>query len=212
MANKRELNATQVWVNARLSYAFIWEPDKKSNKYSTQLIIDKSDKETLAKIGAAINAAKEAGKSKLANSKGFIPSNIKMPLHDGDGERPGIPEYEGKAYFNCTSNQRPLLANRRGGAITESGELYSGCYARVLVNFAAFSTGGNTGITAYLQAVQKVRDGERLGGASVSMADFEDLGDEDVDDFMPFDDEPKKPEEAAAKTDADVKLDELLGI
>lgn len=207
---KRELNATQVWVNARLSYAFIWEPDKKSEKYSTQLIIDKSDKDTLAKISAAIKAAKEVGKSKLANSKGFTPTNIKMPLHDGNGERPGIPEYEDKVYFNCTSKQKPLLANRRGGAITEQGEIYSGCYARVLVNFSAFSMGGNSGITAYLQAVQKVRDGEHLGGSTVTMNDFEDLGDEEVDDFMPLDDEPKA--EAPAKTEADAKLDELLGI
>ncbi len=206
----RELKANEVWVNARLSYAFIWDVDK-SGKYSTQLIVDRSDKDTLNKIAAAIKAAKEHGKSKLANSKGFIPNNIKMPLHNGDDDRPGIPEYEGKVYFNCSSKQKPLLANRRGGAINDAGELYSGCYARVLVNFYAFSTGGNTGIAAGLQAVQKVRDGEHLGGYSVSMDDFEDLGDdEEVDDFIPFGNDAEKSE--PARTEADEKLDELLGI
>lgn len=183
----KEKGANKVFIPARLSYMYAWEADD-DGKYSTQLLVDKKDKETLDKIKAAIKAAIEMGKSKLANSKGVVPKNLKTPLHDGDEER-DTPEYEGMIYFNATSNHKPVICDRRRQAITEESEVYSGCYANVAVNFYAFSKGGNTGISAGLMGIQKVRDSERLGGSSISANDFEDLGDDEIEDFLPADTE-----------------------
>ena len=198
----------QVFVPARLSYMYAWEPDEETGKYSTQLLIDKSDKETLAKIKAAIKAAIEGGKSRLANNKGVIPKNLKTPLHDGDTEREGVAEYQGMIYFNASTMRKPVICDRRRQAITDRSEVYSGCYANVAVNFYAFSKGGNVGISAGLQGIQKVRDGEQLGGSSVSAGDFEDLGEEAADDFLPADiDSEDEDDGVEAVTD----LDSLLG-
>ena len=53
-------NLTKVIVPCRLSYAHLWEPDSINGsepKYSVSCIIDKNDKETIAKIKKAIEVA-----------------------------------------------------------------------------------------------------------------------------------------------------------
>ena len=60
-------NLTKVIVPCRLSYAHLWEPDSINGsepKYSVSCIIDKDDKETIAKIKKAIEVAKDEGKGK----------------------------------------------------------------------------------------------------------------------------------------------------
>ena len=83
-------NLTKVIVPCRLSYAHLWEPDSINGsepKYSVSCIIDKNDKETIAKIKKAIEVAKDEGKGKWG---GKIPANLKTPLRDGDIDRPGV--------------------------------------------------------------------------------------------------------------------------
>ena len=69
----------------RLSYAHIWEPHsstpEQEPKYSSAILIPKTDTMTVKKIQEAIEAAKEQGKAKWG---GKIPSGIKLPLRDGD--------------------------------------------------------------------------------------------------------------------------------
>ena len=80
-------NLTKVIVPCRLSYAHLWEPDSINGsepKYSVSCIIDKNDKETIAKIRKAIEVAKDEGKGKWG---GKIPANLKTPLRDGDIDR-----------------------------------------------------------------------------------------------------------------------------
>jgi hypothetical protein len=48
--------------------------------------------------------------------------------------------------------------------IINQAEVYSGMYGRVNINFFAYSNSGNKGIGAGLGPVQKLRDGEALGG------------------------------------------------
>jgi hypothetical protein len=77
-------------------------------KYSCSFIIPKSDAETIGKIKAAIEEAKQNGVSKWG---GKTPANLKLPLRDGDVERPDDPAYA-DAYF--VQRQQPREA-RRGG-------------------------------------------------------------------------------------------------
>lgn len=164
----------------RLSYAHLFEPTtapgSTTPKYSVSVLIDKSDKDTLAKIEAAINQAKEEGKSKWG---GKIPAKLKTPLRDGDEERPDDEAYAGKIFFNCSSNRRPGVVDRALNPILDPDEVYSGCYARVAVNFYAFDTNGNRGIAVGLNHVQKLSDGERLGGGISAEAAFASSFDDD---------------------------------
>jgi hypothetical protein len=57
--------------------------------------------------------------------------------------------------------------------------VYSGVYARVSINFYAFNSNGNKGIACGLGNIQKVRDGEPLGGKSKAEDDFDELPDGD---------------------------------
>ena len=61
----------------------------------------------------------------------------------------------------------------------DKDEFYSGCYGRASVNFFAFNVGGNKGIACGLNNLQKLEDGERLGG-SISSAE-DDFGSTDDD-------------------------------
>ena len=168
-----------VLKNVRLSYEHVWEPKPTTNgdlKYSASLIFPKTDKANLARIKSAVEAAKEAGKSKLANKKGVIPSGIKMPLRDGD-ER-GDDAYDGCYFVNANSSEDhpPKIVDRHVNPIMDRDEVYSGCYANVSVNFFAFNTEGNIGIGCGLGNIQKIKDGERLSGGASADEDFDDMG------------------------------------
>lgn len=82
--------------------------------------------------------------------------------------------------LNASSVNQPGLVDRSVRPIVDPKELYSGCWARVDLNFFAYNTDGNRGIGAGLNNIQKVADDERLGGASQKPEDvFSSFEDED---------------------------------
>ena len=163
----------------RLSYCHLNEPygmDGQEPKYSASIIIKKTDKETLKAINDAVAEAKEAGKSKW---NGKIPPVLKTPLRDGDVERPDDEAYKNAYFLNASSKNKPGMVDKYVNPILDPMEVYSGCYARVTLNFYAFNAAGNKGIACGLGNVQKLRDGDSLGGATRAEDDFEALEDED---------------------------------
>ena len=96
-------------------------------RYSCSFIIPKSDAETIGKIQTAIEEAKQNGVSKWG---GKIPPNLKLPLRDGDIDRPDDPNYADAYFVNANSNERPGVVDRRRVPITDPLEVYSGCYVR----------------------------------------------------------------------------------
>ena len=63
--------------------------------------------------------------------------------------------------------------------IIDPNEVYSGCYGRASINFYAFNSNGNKGIACGLNNIQKLLDGEPLGGRSSASSDFATFDDED---------------------------------
>lgn len=169
----------------RLSYCNLFQPraveEGQEAKYSCTILIPKSDKVTIQKIKAAIEAAKQAGISNVFGGK--LPPNLKTPVHDGDGEKPNGGEYgeecKGHYVINATSKQKPGIVDKNLNEILDSTEVYSGCYAKVSINFYAFSKSGNKGIACGLNNVQKIADGDYLGGRSRPEDDFEVEEDEE---------------------------------
>ena len=174
----------------RLSYANIFEPrsiNGREPKYSVSLIIPKDDTQQIEVIKQAIENAKERDKGKW---NGKIPANLKLPLRDGDLERPEDEAYANSYFINANSTRPPAVVgteiDRATGKAIRLGEdeVYSGCYARVSINFYGFNAAGNRGIACGLGNIQKIADGERLGGGSTAEEDFE-FEEVDVnDDFL----------------------------
>lgn len=168
-------NGTKVVTGeVRFSYVHVFQPhaveDGQDPKYSVTLLIPKSDKKTVTNIKRAIDAAKELG----AGSKwgGKVPNGLKMPLRDGDLEREDQEEFTGCYFINANSKQKPGVVDSQLQEIIDSTELFSGCYGKASINFYAFAVSGNKGIAAGLNNLQKLRDGDYLGGRSSAVDDF----------------------------------------
>ena len=175
--------ANLVTGKVRLSSAHVWEPaainERSEAKYSVSLIIPKSDKETVDKIKKAIEQAKQDG---LAKFGGKIPANLKLPLRDGDIERPEDDAYRNSYFINASSKERPQIVDRNVQPILDKSEVYSGCYARVSISIYPFNKDVNKGIGCGLGNIQKIADGEPLGGRTRAEDDFSVYNDED--DFL----------------------------
>ena len=153
---KPKVNGTKVVTGkTRLSYANIFEPraaaEGQEPKYSVSIIIPKSDTETIAAISKAVEEAKEQGKAKWG---GKIPANLKLPLRDGDEDRPDDEAYANSYFINANSTRKPEIVDRFGNRDLGRTMLL-GCYARVSLNYA-FNASGNRGIGCGLGNIQKL--------------------------------------------------------
>lgn len=164
----------------RLSYVNVFEVNDKG-KYSTAILIPKSDKATIDKIKAAVDAVKAEPKSSQIWGGKFLAS-FKTPLRDGDTDRDveKNPEYKGCYFVNCNSGQKPGVVDAQLNPIMDKSEVYSGCFARVSINFYAYSVDGNKGIAAGLNNVQKLADCDSLSGRARAEDDFTAV----EDDFL----------------------------
>lgn len=140
------------------------------DEFSTQILIPKTDKETLA---AMKSAAKEALATKFGDK---IPKNIRNPLRDGDTETKtdGSPlgrEYQGHFFCNVKSNTKPGAIDKNGNDLIGSDDIVSGDYVRVSLNAYAYSQAGNNGVSFGLNNILLARKGQSLGGAKPTAAD-----------------------------------------
>lgn len=170
--------------DTRWSFANVWEPKSINGgtpKYSVSLIVPKSDVKTVAKIKAAIEAAYHEGEAKLKGSGKSVPplAAIKNPLRDGDIERPDDSAYANAYFINANATSAPGIVDADRNPILSRSEVYSGVYGRASISFYAFNSNGNKGIACGLNNLQKVRDGEPLGGKTSAESDFATEEDED---------------------------------
>ena len=187
---KKKANPQEVTTGiVRLSYANLWEAKSVNGgtpKFSVSLIIPKSDKVTLDKIKQAIHAAYEEGQGKLKGNGKSVPpfTTLKTPLRDGDEERPDDEAYANSYFVNANSADAPGIVDINRNVILDRSEVYSGAYARANVNFYAFNSNGNKGIACGLNHIQKVKDGDSLGGKGKAEDAFDDDFEYDDDDYL----------------------------
>lgn len=165
----------------RFSYVNVKEPKSINGsdpKYSVSLIIPKEDKCTLKKVTTGIEEAKKEGVVKLG---GKIPANLKTPLRDGDIDRPDDEAYANSYFINANSKVKPGIVDKNVQPILDQSEFYSGCYGRASIVFYAYNANGNKGIACGLQNLQKIEDGEPLGGHSRAEDDFDAVEDDFLD-------------------------------
>lgn len=175
----------------RFGYVTVFEAKKNGDegepKYSTMVIIDKNDTDTLKAFESAFKAAKELGKEKCAAWKGKIPAVVRNPLRDGDAEKPDSPELAGKYFLNAKANlkSKPQVVKIEDGAlvpITDPIDFKSGDYGKASLNLFAYGTNGNNGIGVGLNAILFLEEGESLTGQVSAAAAFADeVGDDWAD-------------------------------
>lgn len=166
--------------NVRLSYAHIWEahsmdPATQAPRFSASLLLPKTDTAQVQAVQRAIQQALQEGAAKF---NGTIPpaAALKLPLRDGDAERADDPVYAGHWFLNANSKTRPQIVDENVQPILDQELVYSGCYVNVSLSFFAFNRNGNRGVAVGLGPIQKVRDGEKLGGGPDAASVFQALG------------------------------------
>ena len=190
MSNNANASPTQVTTGVvRLSYANLNEAKSINGgeeRFSASVLIPKTDTKTIERVNAAILQAYNDGAGKLRGSGKTVPpmATLKLPLRDGDAERPDDEAYAGHYFLNANNKERPDIVDLNLNPIIDSSQLYSGIYARVHLGFYAFNANGNRGIAVALNGVQKVKDGPSLGGRIKAADVFSDgftFDDDDLD-------------------------------
>lgn len=192
MSNKPS-NTKVILQNVRLSYVALLEPkaiqEGQDPKYSCMILIPKDDTANLKRIERAIDAAFEAGKS--GHLKGVKRDRLKITLRDADEELDleANPEFEDHMFMNVNSANKPGLLNKYKEKTDSQDDIYSGVFAHVSLNFYAYNTAGNRGVTAGLNNVLSLGRGDYLGGRASADSDFadfevEDDYDEDLADLV----------------------------
>lgn len=189
METKEELNTKVVTGKneplIRFSYVNVIDPkpDKDGKiTYELSLIIPKDSTDN-------INAIKKAVSDTIirdgARFNGKDPYKIKKfhwPLKDGDEDYPDNPEYANSYYVKAKSPKPVTVIDQTGKQLTSRSEFYSGCYGRASIMFYGYNN-ESTGVTCRLYYLQKLKDGEPLGGVSSIEDDFADSI-ESLSDFL----------------------------
>ena len=172
----------------RLSYAHLLTPatmmGSDVEKYSASFIIPKSDKKGVAIIENAIEAMKN-DKDAIAKWGGKN-TGIRIPLRDGDTDRPEDAAYANSYFLNANANidHKPRVLNRDRVEIVDPDEIYSGCWVQAVLSIYPYNSNGNKGIGVGLLGVRKIKDGDSLGGTVVSDNDFDDSLLDDAEDLL----------------------------
>ena len=148
-------------------------------KYSVSLVIPKNDKGTIEKIERAIAKATKEGVGRYGAKFGKG-ANFRTPLRDGDTDKPDDPSYKNSYFLNVNSKTKPGVVDKDLNPILDPTEVYSGCYGRASIVAFPYSVNGSTGVSFALHNVQKLEDGEPLGGKARAEDDFSDFEDDDL--------------------------------
>lgn len=158
--SNRDRVTSRIVIPCRFAYLNCWRPVTQYNgvqKYTVAAIIDKNDKETITQVEDAIEYVKNQS---IQLWGGRIPMNLKLPLHDGDEEKPDNSTFKNCYYINAKSKEPPQIVDNKVQTITDQTEVYSGCYGKISMTFYSYNLGGAKGIAAWLGNIQKLKDGE----------------------------------------------------
>lgn len=97
---------------------------------------------------------------------------LKTPFRDGDEhnatrvaqKKKELAGYAGHIFVSVSSIEKPPLVNENVEPIIRKEDFYGGCYAQAQVYAHAYNTAGNMGVTFFVNAIQKTRDGEPFSG------------------------------------------------
>jgi hypothetical protein len=198
-----------VTPKGRLSFPHLAAPDtgKKfsDNKFKTSILFPKQGVDLGELRAKALECAKTAFGDRIKTLNDF-----QHPFRDGDQK--DLDGYKGNIYITCKSKNRARVVDRNKVDIPAE-EAYGGCQARLIVTACSYQSTENVkdpktgqivkqivyGVTFLLDGVQKLGEGDKLGGGGGGSAAFPD--DLPADDGATFSD--GAPADAPTEADAE---------
>jgi len=159
----------------RVSYPSVFKPEvnRLSNKEEfsvTALFTKESD------LTALKDAAQAAITEKWGPDKTKWPTNLRTPFRDqAERKKEGVlpaGHEEGAVFLKLKSKTKPGVVDQNVQPIISESEFYPGCWAVASINAYAYDQAGNRGVAFGLNNLQKVGEGEPLGGKSTPDMDF----------------------------------------
>jgi hypothetical protein len=155
-------------------------------KFSTQILIPKTDKATIAALRASEKAAVEEGNEGVFKGKGVTAESV-IKDADADGTAEDYPHTAGHLYMSVSAREdfRPQVVDAGLNEITDQSQVYSGVYARVSLRSFPYTYGSKKrGVSFGLNNVQIIGGGDRLGGGTTASQDFEPIEEEAGADLL----------------------------
>lgn len=190
----RQSKESVITGRVRTSFANLFTPKSingSAPKYSTVVLIDKNDADTLT----AIEQAKQYVYEQEVDGAlvGASYKDVYFTMKDGDTDAPEGNEevYAGHYFMTVKSSTQPGIVSHEKGAdgkfvrLTNPNDLQSGDYISANIGLYAYNYNGNVGISAGLNNVMKLEKGKRLGVKRTTAEDaFGSFNDEDNNDLF----------------------------
>jgi hypothetical protein len=167
----------------RVSYPYVFKPQKPmqpggEEKYGVTMLFPKGADLTALKQEAARACIEKWGADKTK-----WPTNMRSPFRDQKEKVDKAGKIQtgheaGAIFITATSKAQPGLVDSANQSLLQEKDFYAGCYARATVRAFAYDKAGNRGVSFGLQNVQKLSDGEPLGGRAKPEDEFEPVADE----------------------------------
>lgn len=186
--SKRDGNKV-ITNRVRMSFLNWFAPRKNDlngkDEYSAELLIPKTDTDTINNLKAAM---KEAIVAKFGDK---IPPNLKNPLKDGDtatkADGSSLADYyKGHYFLRTKSNEKPGVIGTDGQELREASQFVSGDYGQAAIVAFAYDTTANKGVSFYLQNLLFTDKGEAFGGGRASASDDFGIKSSAATDFADF--------------------------
>lgn len=156
------------------------EDSKQQPKYEVQLLIAKSDTQTIANIK---RVAAAAARKKWADQ---LPKGLKSPLRDGDEK--DYKGYPGNWYLSCRARDKPGMVDQNVQPIIDIEKFfYGGAWVRAELGAFAYEARDpdapnrvlSRGVNFGINNLQFVKHGEKFGGRKDPASVFDAI---EVDD------------------------------
>lgn len=205
----------------KLSFPRLFELDPTAefnkDKYTTSIIITEEEKEFLEKV-VVKNTYYDAIKT-YQKWGGAQPKNFQMPavkLLSLEEKEMFYPASQGTYYsIIAKTNEKPQLVDLQTKPLQDKNELYSGVIVRLSLSAYPWAYGGKTGVSFSLGVVQKLADGQRIGGspandlslfADTSDVEFSSFGGDPFAEGDPFAQPQLQPQQGVASGSNDGDL------
>ena len=167
---------------ARAAWPQLFQPrafaENQDPKFSVVLLFDEENVD----LTAMKKLVDQTAKAKWGDK---IPKNLHRPFRDGSEEKEDVEGFEGMTFITASSKFKPNVVDANLEEVIETDEIYSGMYCRATVNCYAYDFMGKKGVSFGLQNVQKLADGDGIGGGGYSAEkDFDDDDGGDDEDLF----------------------------
>lgn len=155
------------------NYAFVNRTND-SDKYSIDMVFD--SEADLSKLKTMVE---ETAKEAFGTLKG-----IQMPFKDGNDKVAKDPERNAHladmTIVTAQTQFKPGIVDADREPIIDEDDFYSGCYARASISAYSWTYLKKKGVSFNLNNLQKLADGEKLGGSRDAADDFESYEEEEI--------------------------------